>query len=223
VLIIQDIHQVVGRRELDFEAMYRQTLHPALQSDSDARLLYFAWCPHGGGEGYEAVTLTLVSDGAALDRYQERLRFGDLGTTATELEAMRYTCESSLHIVGTTGSEWESRLAPDDGGAETPLYRIDFLELAVPFADVQAALATQHQNESLLTPVAWWSPFLGDGAERTVTALHRINSRDALTDAFRPEHAGDPWTGGLEDYIPAAVIARRSKLLRSADWTTSQS
>jgi hypothetical protein len=100
MLIVQDIHQVIGRRELDFESLYRSNIEPSLKSDSGMSLPFFAWCPHGSGEGYEAVTLTALADGEALDRYQERIRFGDLG----EIWTVRCICYRTARRVGRSAS-----------------------------------------------------------------------------------------------------------------------
>jgi len=93
MILVQDIHQVIARREVDFETAYRETA-PRLNTD-DASFLWFAWAPHGGGEGYEAVTLASFGDPDALARHQERMRYGDLGEWWASVEAMRYTLHSS--------------------------------------------------------------------------------------------------------------------------------
>ena len=49
MILVQDIHQVIARREVDFETSYREAAH-SLNTDG-GRFLWFAWAPHGGGEG----------------------------------------------------------------------------------------------------------------------------------------------------------------------------
>jgi hypothetical protein len=224
VFIVQDIHQVIGRRELDFEGLYRETITPSLTSDAATRLALFAWSPHGAGEGYEAVTLTTVEGGEALDRYQERIRFGDLGETWTGSEAMRYSLHSSAHVLQSAAPGWEQQMSP--GSSASPfLCFLDILELSVP-VDAAAAdlgkLISDDDGSELLSPLAWWSPLFGDVGERSVTILSRVTSDDAIKTAFSPENAAQPWGRNAEDALSEVVIRAHRRLLRSPGWAAEQ-
>jgi hypothetical protein len=221
MLIVQDIHQVIGRRELDFESLYRANIEPSLKSDSGMSLPFFAWCPHGSGEGYEAVTLTALADGEALDRYQERIRFGDLGEIWTQSESMRYSLHSSVHLLQDGEAGWQERVSPQ--GSDTPLYRLDVLELSAPARSVAAELnkmVAQADDSQVLSPLCWWSPFFGDAHERSVAVLSRVTSDAALKTVFSPEHAAQPWGRAAEDIISHVVTRSRRRLLRSPAWGT---
>jgi hypothetical protein len=225
MLIVQDIHQVIGRRELDFEGLYRETIEPALQTDGGMSLPFFAWCPHGSGEGYEAVTLTALADGEALDRYQERIRFGDLGEICTQSEAMRYSLHSSVHVLQDAAAGWEERVS-SQAGIATALYRLDVLELSAPARSVAAELNNMvghHDDSHVLSPLCWWSPLFGDGSDRSVAVLCRVTSDDALKSAFSPERAAQSWGRAAEDVIGNVVNRVHRRLLRSPGWGAPQS
>jgi hypothetical protein len=224
VLVVQDVHRVIGRRELDFEGLYRETVEPALEKDTGMRLPFFAWCPHGAGEGYEAVTITTLDDGAALDRYQERIRFGDLGEVWTQSEGMRYSLHSSVHLLQEAVSDWQELISPRTSTGVL-LYRLDILELSAAAQSVTAdlnQLVTRDDDAGVLSPLCWWSPLFGDGSDRSVAVLSRITSDAALKSAFSPGRVAEPWARSAEELISGVVTRVHRRLLRSPAWVTEQ-
>jgi hypothetical protein len=209
MILVQDIHQVIARREIDFETAYRETA-PRLNAD-DASFLLFGWAPHGGGEGYEAVTLTTCANEDALERYQERMRYGDLGEWWASVEAMRYALHSSTHVL-----EWDAATV-NEGDHEPALYRLDQLSVSVPLAQarehVSHALRDSPQA-GILDPRAWWTPLLGDLDRPSVTILNRIRSDEAFLEAFADP--AKPWDGGIDGEF---VVRRDTRLLRTARWS----
>jgi hypothetical protein len=217
VIIVQDIHQVIGREELEFERVYREELAPAIAS-AETSLCYFGWLPHGAGEGYEAVTLTSCSNGNALDRYQERLRAGEIGSTWTGLEAKRYGMRSSVHALGAGVEDWQSRISPR---ATTPgtLHRLDIVELDRPVTDVAPLLNSMVAEESstrLLTPLAWWEPVFGGLEGHVVSVLGAVTSE--LTRAFDAVTANEVLETSAEAVLGDAVIRTTHRLLRPPAW-----
>jgi hypothetical protein len=209
VILVQDIHQVIARREIDFETAYRETA-PRLDAD-DASFLWFAWAPHGGGEGYEAVTLTSFADEDALERYQERMRYGDLGEWWASVEAMRYALHSSTHVL-----EWDA-VTVNEGDHEPALYRLDQLSVSVPLAQARERVTQavgDSPNAGILDVVAWWTPLLGDLDRPSVTILNRIRSDEAFLEAFADPTK--PWDGGVDGEF---VVRRDARLLRTARWS----
>jgi hypothetical protein len=210
MILVQDVHQVIARREVDFESAYRDAV-PKL-NDEAARFLWFAWAPHGGGEGYEAVTLSSFADVEALDHYQERLRYGDLGEWWTSVEAMRYALHSSTHFLESKPLTVEAK---DDH--DPALYRLDQLTVSVPLAEVHEKVVTalrDRRHDGILDVMAWWTPLLGDLDRPSVTVLNRIRSDEAFLEAF-----ADPtksWAGGVEGSF---VVRRDVRLLRTARWS----
>ena len=65
MLFLHETHRVVGTREDDFEAAYREGWMPTLAQDNNARLLWYANHAHDTGLAYNVVTITGIADGAA--------------------------------------------------------------------------------------------------------------------------------------------------------------
>jgi hypothetical protein len=209
MILVQDIHQVIARREVDFETAYRETA-PRLNTD-DASFLWLAWAPHGGGEGYEAVTLASFGDPDALARHQERMRYGDLGEWWASVEAMRYTLHSSTHVLESDAPTLS------EGDHEPTLYRLDQLTVSVPLAQAREEVAhglRDRQDDGILDVMAWWTPLLGDLDRPVVTVLNRIRSDEAFLEAFADPT--QPWEGGVDGEF---VVRRDTRLLRTARWS----
>jgi hypothetical protein len=213
MIIIQDIHQVIGRNELDFENLYRQTIQPTLQKDNTMQLPFFAWCPHGAGEGFEAVTITTLTDGETLDRYQQRIRHGDLRTSWAQSETMRYNLHSTIHQLHDTTPDWQQQLTPPT----STLYRLDTLELTVPPTTITTQLhhLIHHTTTGVLTPLCWWSPLLGDANNRTITTLSRITTKTALKATLHPTNSTTPWTPSAEQTLNHTTTKIHRRLLRT--------
>jgi hypothetical protein len=217
VLLIQDVHIVIGREELPLDDAYQNVFAPRIADDPGTRFAAFFWAPHGGGEGYEAVTLTAVADVDALARHQERLATGDLADSWLELEAKQRQLQSSLHVV----AEWSPFAAGglhtfDIGEHPTAMFRLDSFTVDGPVADAVAAVESQYRNapeDATVSIIGCWSPFLGDLDEPVVSVLSRVPSDDALRAAFA--EPTKPWSG-----VPELPGARRlTRLLRSATWS----
>lgn len=217
MLLIQDVHVVIGREELPFDDAYKNAFAPAVASDPGTRFVAFFWAPHGGGEGYEAVTLTAAADLDAVTRHQERLATGDLADIWVDLEAKQRRLHSSLHLL----AEWSPLVQSDldafvIGEHPTALFRLDSFTVEGPVADAVAEIETQHRkapDDAATTIVGCWSPFLGELDEPVVTVLSRVTSDEALRAAFATPT--EPWVGA-----PALPRARRlTRLLRSVTWS----
>jgi hypothetical protein len=222
MLLIQDIHQVIGRSEVPFEESYRDELVPALAENGDASLVFFGWLPHGGGEGYEAVTLTAVTDVDALDRHQERLRRGDLTSWWTSVEAKRYTLTSSLQL---TSDEGAAALRPSTGPAVAGaggLFRLDSGVAAGDAAAVAGAITAQlgpGSDADACRLVACWSPFFGALAGSTVHVLYRITDHVRLAEALEADAATHRWSGTADPAHFAGGGPQRHRLVRAAGWS----
>jgi hypothetical protein len=217
VLLIQDVHIIIGREELPFDDAYQNVFAPRVAEDAGTRLAAFFWAPHGAGEGYEAVTLTAVADADALARHQERLATGDLADCWLELEAKHRQLQSSLHVV----AEWSPFAARGLDAftiAEHPtaLFRLDSFTVDGPVVDAVAAVESQCRSASddaTVSIIGCWSPFLGDLDEPIVSVLSRVASDEALRAAFA--EPTQPWTG-----VPELPGARRlTRVLRSVSWS----
>lgn len=217
MLLIQDVHIVIGREELPFDDAYQSAFAPGVAGDLGTRFAGFFWAPHGGGEGYEAVTLTAVADVVALERHQERLATGDLADVWLDLETKQRSLHSSLHVL----ADW-SPIA--SGGLDaftvhehpTALFRLDSYTVDGPVADAVAAVEAQFRaasGDTTVSIIGCWSPFLGDLDVPVVHVLSKIASDEAVKAAF-----GEPtqaWSG-----VPVLPGTQRlTRLLRSVTWS----
>ena len=76
MLFVHETHHVVGSREDEFEAAWREGWMPLLGEGDDARLLWYCHHAHGSGPAYHVVSVTAVRDGAAWERLARRLADG---------------------------------------------------------------------------------------------------------------------------------------------------
>jgi hypothetical protein len=90
VLFLHETHKVVGAREEEFEAAYREGWMPTLAKEDDARLLWYANHAHGSGVSYNVVTISGIVDGAAWERLARRTQSGDLKPWMRELDHLRH-------------------------------------------------------------------------------------------------------------------------------------
>jgi hypothetical protein len=98
VFFLHEVHEVVGRREDEFEARMRDAWLPALAGSEGARLLYFLHHAHGSGVSYNVVTLTALRDAAAWQRLAERVDAGDLAALSAELDGLRHDVTAKLLV-----------------------------------------------------------------------------------------------------------------------------
>ena len=54
MLFMHEVHAVIGDKERDFEAAYRDGWMPLLAEDDDARLLWYLNHAHGSGPSYRS-------------------------------------------------------------------------------------------------------------------------------------------------------------------------
>jgi hypothetical protein len=217
MLLIQDIHIVIGREEMPFEDLYRTELAPAIATDPGTRLAAFFWAPHGGGEGYEAVTLTAAADLDAIERHQDRTATGDLARLWGSLEAKQREIQSSLGVLASSSALANRSL--DDftpGEHPTAVFRLDAFRAGGAIADAVAGVEEQIAGGSAgggVSVVGCWSPFLGELDEPVVWVLNRVVSDEALRSLVA--EPGLPWSG-----VPRVVgAARTTRLLRSVTWS----
>lgn len=117
MLFLHETHKVVGAREDDFEAAYRDGWMPALADSGDARLLWYTNLAHGSGASYTVVTITGISDGAAWERLAQRTRSGDLQEWIRELDTLRHdvTGKMLLPVDWSPLQEMDLTTVPTDG------------------------------------------------------------------------------------------------------------
>jgi hypothetical protein len=90
MLFVHEVHQVVGAKEDQFDAAFREGWMPTLAEGDDARLLWYMHHAHGSGASYNVVTITGIRDGAAWERLARRIQTGDLREWTREVDGYRH-------------------------------------------------------------------------------------------------------------------------------------
>lgn len=98
MLFLHETHQVIGRREDEFEAAFREGWLPALAKGDEARLLYFLHHAHGTGVSYNVITITALRDGAAWQALLDRVHHGDLGAWAEDVDRLRHDVSAKILV-----------------------------------------------------------------------------------------------------------------------------
>ena len=96
MLFLHETHKVVGTRQDEFEAAYREGWMPTLANEDNARLLWYTNHAHGTGPSYTVVTITGIADGASWERLAERTQHGDLQPWMRELDNLRHEVTGKL-------------------------------------------------------------------------------------------------------------------------------
>ena len=231
MLFLHETHKVVGAREDEFEAAYREGWMPTLGTDDNARLLWYTNLAHGSGASYTVVTITGVADGAAWESLAHRAQTGDLRGWMRELDNLRHEVtgkillpvawsplqEVDLATVPTDGATHPLSLFMEDTGwPDAPLddyirswdeiyYRP--LSVTSQILDIQACFQVAHGSYKRR-----------EATRRRLTQNGRAIASDGrrLTTAIPPEHRG-PGT-----YMFDALAYRdqwRSRLLRTSAWS----
>jgi hypothetical protein len=232
MLFLHEVHQVVGAREEEFEAAYRDGWMPALAEGDDARLLYFLHHAHGTGRAYNVVTLTAVRDGAAWERLASRLHGGDLHRWAREVDKLRHRVQakalvpvpwSPLQEVELssvpTGAHHELTLFMEDTAWPHEGMLDDYLEAArTRYAPMLAE--GRRAGRSLLELQAVLRPAWGTGRWREVVLWQKVVEPKGITPLVTtgvPAEFRAPGT-----WMHDALEVRddwESKLLRTTAWS----
>jgi hypothetical protein len=116
VLFLHETHRVVGRREDEFEAAYREGWMPTLAESADARLLWYTNLAHGSGASYTVVTITGIADGGAWESLARRTHGGDLQPWMRRLDHLRHdvTGKLLLPVVWSPLQELDLTTVPTD-------------------------------------------------------------------------------------------------------------
>jgi hypothetical protein len=231
VLFLHETHKVVGAREDEFEAAYREGWMPTLAEDDNARLLWYTNQAHGSGASYTVVTITGITDGAAWESLAHSTQTGILRAWMRELDHLRHDVtgkillpvewsplqEVDLASVPTDGATHPLSLFMEDTGwPYAPLddyirmwdeiyYRP--LSKTSQILDIQACFQVAHGSYKRREAMLWQKI---SAANDYATLVH------LLTSDIAPEHRG-PGT-----YMFDALQYRdqwQSRLLRTSAWS----
>ena len=233
MILLHELHEVVGAREAEFEAAFRDEGLAALGRGDDARLLYFLHHAHGTGVSYNVVTLTALRDGAAWERLVRRVDSGDLAPFARRLDELRHDVTAKLLVP----LPWSP--LRDIDLASVPAEPVDhhpsvFLEDTVwPYegsleeyvrrsGDHYAVEMAQHaeQGTSILEVLASYRTAFGSGRRREIVLWQKVVQPKALTPLISREVPAQYKQPGTWMHDALGVRDRwESKLLRSTRWS----
>ncbi len=233
LILLHEIHEVIGSREADFEAAYRDRYMPSLAASDDARLLYFLHHAVGTGPSYNVITVTALRDGGAWDRLAERVEAGDLRAYTLDLDDLRHDVRAKIltplpwsplqkidfEAVPTDGREHELSLFMEDtvwpyeGGIEA------YVEAAGSHYAAEMQARNDEGNAMLRIEASYRTRF-GSHLRREILLWQRITSPKGLIGLLThevPERFKQP---GLWMHDALAVRDRwQSKLLRTSSWS----
>ncbi len=231
MLFLHETHTVIGAREDEFEAAYREGWMPTLAKQDEARLLWYTNHAHGTGMSYNVVTITGIADGAAWERLARRAQIGDLQPWMHELDNLRHEVRGKILLP----VEWSPLQTVDLGSVPTdcathPLTM--FMEdTGWPSAPLDDYI--RMWDESYYRPLSTTSRLLdiqacfqvahGSYKRREAVLWQKIDASDnyqvlvgLLTHDIPPQHRG-PGT-----YMFDALKYRdqwQSRLLRTSAWS----
>ncbi|OBI98852.1 hypothetical protein A5660_04490 [Mycobacterium alsense] len=234
MLFLHETHQVVGAREDEFEAAYREGWMPTLARDDDARLLWYTNHAHGSGLAYNVVTITGISDGAAWERLARRAQTGDLRPWMRELDNLRHEVTGKILLpvdwsplqtvdlasVPTTGATHPLSLFMEDTGwPYAPLD--DYIRM---WDEIYYRVLSQAPRERRILDIqACFQVAHGSNRRREAMLWQKIEDFEnyaalvrLLTTETAPEHKRPG------SYMVEALKFRdqwESRLLRTSDWS----
>lgn len=231
MFFVHETHEVIGRKEDEFEAAIRDEWLPTLAKGDDARLLWYCVHVHGTGPSYNVVTITAVRDGAAWEDLAGRLHHGDLAAWQTELDALRHGVTSSVMVpvswspmqevdfaaVPTAGVDHELSIYMEDTGwPHAPL--ADYI--AFWGSGYHAPMQARPVGERLLDIQLCLQPAYGAGRRKEAVLWQKVLDHDRLLTLLTEET--DPELKQPGRFMHDALAYRdqwRSRLLRTSRWS----
>ncbi len=234
MLFLHETHKVVGARQDEFEAAYREGWMPTLAKADNARLLWYTNHAHGSGLSYNVVTITGIADGAAWESLARRAQSGDLRPWMRELDTLRHEVTGKILLpvtwsplqtvdlatVPTDGATHPLTLFMEDTGwPYAPLddyirswdeiyYRpLSQAPAKMRILDIQACFQVAHGSNRRREAMLWQK-------------IHESNNYAALVHLLTNEIAPEHRAAG--SYMFEALKYRdqwESRLLRTSAWS----
>jgi len=232
MLYMHEVHRIVGKKEEEFEAAYREGWMKALARTDYARLLWYFNHAHGRGHSYNIVTVTAITGGAAWDELARRLHEGDLRKWAGEVDNMRYDVTGKLFqpVYWSPMQELDLGAIPTDGTLhETSVYMEDTGWPDKPLDDYiklwdedyyQPTIALPKEQQ-LLDIQGCFQTAYGTHYRPEAMLIQKVLDYGILVNLLTSTEKYDPneWPGS---YMHKGLELRdqwQSKLLRSAEWS----
>jgi hypothetical protein len=233
MLFVHEVHKVVGKKDEEFEAAYRDGWMPMLAKNDDARLLWYMNHAHGSGVSYQVVTITAVRDGAAWERLARRLQSGDLQEWAREIDTYRHDVtgktlvpvywsriqEVDFSQVPTDGAEHELSLFMEDTG--WPYVPIDdYITMWDELYAQPIARRAEHTGTVTIDIQACFQVAHGAGLRREAMLWQKIGDPATVLHLLTSDLAPEMRQPGT--YMHDSLDYRdqwESKLLRTSRWS----
>jgi hypothetical protein len=233
MLFVHEVHKVVGKKDEEFEAAYREGWMPMLAKDDDARLLWYMNHAHGSGVSYQVVTITGVRDGAAWERLARRVQSGDLQDWAREVDTYRHdvTGKTLLPVYWSRIQEVDFAQVPTDGAEhELSLFMEDTGWPYVPIDDyikmwdeLYSQPITKHAENTGTVTIdiqACFQVAHGTGLRREAMLWQKIGDPATVLHLLTSDLAPEMRQPGT--YMHDSLDYRdqwESKLLRTSKWS----
>jgi hypothetical protein len=231
MLLLHELHTVIGSDEDAFEAAFRDGWMPALAETDDARLCWFLFLAHGTGRAYQVTTITALRDGAAYERLARRVQTGDLRSWAAAVDRTRHSVSGKLLLFAEWSPLQEIDLAtvPVDGSEhEQTLYMEDsawpyegMLDEYLEAAHSHYAPSLENRTErSLIQLDAVFQAALGAPRRREVVLWQKVLWPERLPMLFTKDLPKEMKAQGT--WMNDALRVRddwESRLLRTATWS----
>jgi hypothetical protein len=231
VLYVHEVHEVIGRKEDDFEAAYRDGWMALLAKDDAARLLWYCINVHGTGPAYNVITVTAVRDGAAWEDLARRLQRGDLQDWQTEVDALRHRSTASVMLpvpwsplqevdlatVPTTPQDHEPVLYMEDTGWPHASL-VDYIDFWG--TGYHTPMQARPKGDRLLDIELCFQPAYGAGRRKEAVLWQRVLDHQRLLGLLTDETPPERKAPGM--FMHEALNYRdtwRSRLLRTTRWS----
>lgn len=227
MLYVHEIHSLDPARADEFETALRSQWVPAIAEDDCTRLTWAVRSIPSSISSPELITLTAVTDGAAMERLGTRMRSGDLRDCAAELEPHRRG--HTLRLVAPLEEFNAYEVDLDDvplvrTEAPIEMYIHDFV---IPRLGMQREYETQMRDYFMKhlenRPMRSWAGFetvAGGGRTPESVMVTHVNNSRALAELVvhgHPRVAAEPGT-----WMSDALKLRDTwicRLVRSLPWS----
>ena len=233
MLWLHETHHVIGKRENEFEALYRDAWMPQLAEIDGVRLLYFLKHAHGSGASYRVVTISGLRDASCWAGLQASVDQGSLADTSQQLDQTRHDVVGKLLAPLPWARESQVQLGevPTDGRShelsvfmeDTVWPHANLLERYVEAAGAHyAAEIGQREKEghAILSIQGAYRTAFGAGRRREILLWQKVTRPEALAALIAnevPEKYKRPGT-----WMNDALELRdhwESRLLRTTEWS----
>jgi hypothetical protein len=231
MLWLHQIHRLQPSNTDRFEQVARDQWLPAV-AGPDTRLAWFATSTRGAVHSDEAVTITGVTDGAALAELGERIHTGDLSAIATTLAGLRTGVETRILEpldYDPLGISSVADIPPGPGRQAARSYMHDFVPPVLGnmrgYEDMmrERYMALTEQDLSGVALRASWRTVPGGGPVPEMFNLSEIRSTQALEQLVCVEIPQEYKAMGTWMWTALAARDRwTTRLMRSATWSPLQ-